>query len=160
MENSAESLKFKVIASTKLLAMVRERIRETAHKAGVPEKIINQVVLAADEAVTNVIRHAYKNDGISEVEIEIKIDKSKIQIVIKDTAEYFDPTQYPMPDIKKHLEVGKKSGLGIFLMRKIMDEVIHRCANGKANELVLVKYVDPDREGSDGEIRDRNANTR
>jgi serine/threonine-protein kinase RsbW len=141
MQEAREQMKFRVVASTRLLAMVRDKVRECAERAGVPDKITHQVVLAADEAVTNVITHAYDNDGVSEVEVDVSVGSGKIQLTIRDTAEFFDPTDYTLPDIDDHVKSGKKRGLGIFLMRKIMDEVTHRVVDDKINELVLVKNI-------------------
>ncbi len=141
MEEAREHMKFSVVASTRLLAMVRDKVRECAERAGVDERVVHQVVLAADEAVTNVITHAYDNDGVSEVEVDVSVGDGKIQLVIRDTAEFFDPTDYTLPNIDNHVKSGKKRGLGIFLMRKIMDEVKHRVVDDKVNELILVKNL-------------------
>ena len=138
--------KFQVPASTEHLAMVRDRVRECVDLAGVPEKIANQVVLASDEAVTNVINHSFNNDGVSEVEIEVAVDGEKIMLTVRDEAPPFDPTVMPDPNMEEHVKAGKKGGLGIYLMRKIMDEMTHRVLNGGVNELVLVKNL-PSEEG-------------
>lgn len=137
----ASKVKFRVPASTEHLAMVRERVRKCVEQAGVPGKIASQVVLASDEAVTNVIRHSFNNDGVSELEVEISVGEGKIRLVVRDEAPPFDPTQMPDPDMEEHVKAGKKGGLGIYLMRKIMDEMSHRVLNGGINELVLVKNV-------------------
>jgi len=141
MEEAREHMKFSVVASTRLLAMVRDKVRECAERAGVDERITHQVVLAADEAVTNVITHAYDNDGVSEVEVDVSVENGKIQLIIRDQAEFFDPTDYTLPNIDNHVKSGKKRGLGIFLMRKIMDEVKHRVVDEKVNELILIKNL-------------------
>lgn len=141
MEEAREHLKFRVVASTRLLAMVRDKVRDCMDQAGVEERIVHQVVLAADEAVTNVITHAYDNDGVSEVEVDVAVENGKVELIIRDQAEIFDPTEFALPDIDQHVKSGKKRGLGIFLMRKIMDEVTHRVVDGNVNELVLVKHI-------------------
>lgn len=133
--------KFRVPASTEHLAMVRDKVRECVDLAGVPGKIANQVVLASDEAVTNVIRHSLGNDGVSEVEIEIVVGDGKIKLTVRDEAPPFDPTKMPDPDMEEHVRAGKKGGLGIYLMRKIMDEMSHHVLSGGVNELVLVKNL-------------------
>ncbi len=133
--------KFRVQASTEHLAMVRDRVRQCIERAGVSGKIINQVVLASDEAVTNVIRHSFDNDGVSEVEIEIVVDGEKIKLTVRDNASPFDPTKIPDLDMEEHVRSGRKGGLGMYLMRKIMDEIKHNILNGGVNELVLVKNL-------------------
>lgn len=134
--------KFKVVASTKELSMVRERIKQYLAATGISEKVLGQIVLAADEAVTNVIKYGYKKDGVSEVEIEISIVDGVITLVVRDTAvPPFDPTGHVDPDIAVHIKSGKKGGLGIYLMRKIMDEMKYRTLDNGVNELILVKNV-------------------
>lgn len=135
--------KFRVPASTEHLARVRDRVRECVEQAGVPERITSQVVLASDEAVTNVINHSYNNDGVSEVEIEVMVDGGKIKLTVRDGARPFDPTRVPDPDMDAHVKAGKKGGLGIYLMRKIMDEIKHEVVDGGINELTLVKNLPP-----------------
>ncbi len=143
-----EREKFKLAASTKHLSMVRDKVCECAERAGVPEKTTSQIVLAADEAVTNVISHSYGNDGVSEVEIEMTVDDGKIQLAVRDRANEFDPTGHPNPDITAHVKAGRKSGLGIFLMRKVMDDMRYRAVNGWNNELLLTKNL-PSKGGED-----------
>lgn len=143
-----EREKFRVPASVKNLGMVREKVRDCTQRAGVEEKTISQIVLAVDEAVTNVIRHSYGNDGTSEVEIEVTVGDGKIQLAIRDRAEEFDPTGHPDPDIAAHVKAGRKSGLGIFLMRKVMDDIQHCAVNGWNNELLLTKNI-PSEGGED-----------
>lgn len=133
--------KFRVPASTEHLSMVRDKVRGCVELAGVPEKIASQVVLASDEAVTNVIRHSFGSDGVSEVEIEVSVEGGKITLVVRDEAPPFDPTKMPDPDMEEHVKAGKKGGLGIYLMRKIMDEMKHSVLNGGVNELVLIKNL-------------------
>ncbi len=138
---AATELKFSVPASTQHLEDVRRKLRECGERAGISEKVMNQIVLAADEAVTNVVIHAYGNDGISMVDIEVRIDKDRMVLIVRDSAPPFDPTGHPDPDLEAHLKEGRKSGLGIYLMKRVMDEVRHRVVDGNVNELILIKNL-------------------
>jgi serine/threonine-protein kinase RsbW len=62
-------------------------------------------------------------------------------VVIRDTGKYFDPKEAETPNIEEHIKNGKRHGLGIFLIRQIMDEVIYSYKQGIRNELRMVKYA-------------------
>jgi serine/threonine-protein kinase RsbW len=61
--------------------------------------------------------------------------------MIRDTGRVFNPESIPNPDMKEHVQRGHKKGLGIFLMRQIMDEVRYKFRDGVKNELTLVKFI-------------------
>lgn len=98
----------------------------------------NQIILAADEAVANIIEHGYEGNT-GDIEIFIRLDDSRIEITVRDQSAAFDPTQIARADVLEHIKRGKKKGLGMFLMRKIMDEIIYSY-DGR-NELRMVKNV-------------------
>lgn len=97
------------------------------------------IVLAIDEAVANVIEHGYSPDETGPIEIEVEIADTTLVTKIRDRARPYDPDSLPTPNIREHVKAGKRNGLGIFLIRKIMDEIHYtRCGEGQ-NELKLVK---------------------
>lgn len=101
------------------------------------------IVLAVDEAVTNVIEHGYGGDGSGEVRIQLRGDAEKLEVLVEDRGKAFDPTRVPVPDIAIHVRQGRRKGLGIFLMRRIMDEVQYRFEPGEPNRLRMVKFFRP-----------------
>lgn len=93
---------------------------------------------AVDEASTNVVKHAYGGKGgFFEITCEYLTDN--IVVTIKDHGPEFDPRTVPVPDINTDLEHRKIGGLGIYMMRKMMDEVIYNYENGTGNVLVMKK---------------------
>jgi len=93
--------------------------------------------LAVEEAVTNVIVHGYAGkDG--EIVITCHITTRLVEVQIEDTAPPFNPLSIPEPDINENVEDRKIGGLGVFLLRQVMDDIIYRYEDGK-NILVLVK---------------------
>ena len=82
-------------------------------------------------------------DGGAEgsIEIEVEAGDQQFKIVIRDTGRIFNPESIPDPDMKEHVQRGHKKGLGIFLMRQIMDEVRYKFKDGVKNELTLVKFI-------------------
>ena len=132
---------FRIPNETRYLASVREAVREVVSKAGFPESELNRLTLAVDESVTNVMEHAYENDLEGELSIEIVLEVTARRFVacVRDWGNAFDPTAAPAPDLSTHVRDGRRHGLGIFLMRQIMDEVTYTSQPEGPNELRLVK---------------------
>jgi len=112
-----------VNASTSRLADVRKFIAEKAQNFGFDEKDVSDIRLAVDEACTNIIKHAYKYDDKQNVEILIGIDDDKLFVTLTDTGETFDPSKYSKPDLRKQMKAKQRGGVGVYLIRKLMDEV-------------------------------------
>jgi serine/threonine-protein kinase RsbW len=92
-----------------------------------------------DEACSNIIDHAYGGEDLGNIAIKVKETDSAIHIILKDKGKEFDPDDVPKPDIESPLEIRKERGLGIFFMRKLMDQVIFEFSKEKGNKLTLIK---------------------
>ena len=130
-------------SSTEFLSQVRRVVTDCLDGSGFTRPELTRLVLAVDEAVTNVIEHAYAQDleGESTIAITIEAEGKKFCAEIRDRGDAFDPTGVELPNIKEHVKQGKRSGLGVFLMRRIMDEVYYETAGG-VNILRMVKYAE------------------
>ncbi len=114
-------------------------ITHCANNAGLTESEVYAVQLAVDEASTNIIEHGYGQECPSRIDITCEPVEGGIRVVIFDDAAPFDPTSIPNPDINVSLEDVKPRGLGIFLMRKMMDEVSYETSPDKGNTLTMIK---------------------
>ena len=127
-------------AKFEFLDEIREFVGDIAQAGGFNDKDIYNIQLATDEAASNIIEHAYENvtDGL--LEISCGLRKDVITIILVDHGESFDPSDIPMPNLKADLSERKVGGLGLYLMRKLMDEV-HYDADPKNNRntLTLIK---------------------
>jgi len=125
------------------LAQVREFILVNLRKTRIPGNEHGKIILAVDEAISNIIRHAYEDfaKGSRTVEVVIQADSQKVIFMLKDSGKEFDPTVVTDPNILEHVKIGKRYGLGLFLMRRIMDEVKFVFRSGVENMLTMVKYV-------------------
>ena len=130
--------KYSVAASTDNLKEVRELIEQVCEKYGVDKKTIYEITLAVDEACTNIIKHAYHNSPDKKIDIQLTVSEKQFKIKFTDTGEHFDPRNIPEPDIRESQKLKKGGGLGIYLMKKIMDEVKYTVKNS-GNELTLIK---------------------
>src|SRR6266568_22951 len=121
------------------LAEVRAFVRNAARKR-VPARLVEDLVCAVDEAVTNVIVHGYRGTP-GAVEIEVGGSGDVLEIRIADRARPFDPTTAPEPDLDLPLERRPRGGMGVHLMRAFADELRYGPRRGGGNEVTLVKRL-------------------
>jgi serine/threonine-protein kinase RsbW len=121
------------------LETICDFVTHCATEAGLNESEVYAVQLAVDEASTNIIEHGYGEECPSRIDITCEKFEDGIKVVIYDDAEPFDPTSIPEPDINVSLDDIKPRGLGIYLMRKMMDEVHHKSSPDRGNTLIMIK---------------------
>lgn len=130
-----------VPADVARLAEVRSFLRDAA-RSRLPARLVEDLVCAVDEAVTNVIVHGY-GGATGPVEIEVGGDTGTLEVRIADRAAPFDPTQAPEPDLTLPLERRPLGGMGVHLMREFADELRYAPRRGGGNEVTLVKRLPP-----------------
>jgi serine/threonine-protein kinase RsbW len=99
---------------------------------------VYSIQLAADEAASNVIEHAYEGLSDASFELTCEFENDRIIITLLDHGKSFDFTKVVKPDLKVDLSRRKIGGLGIYLMRKLMDEVRYEVTDS-GNLLTLIK---------------------
>ena len=97
--------------------------------------------LALEEAVSNVIMYAYPKGSDGLVELEAIIRKGSMEFILSDNGTPFDPTAAPEADITLDVEDRPIGGLGIFLVRNIMDEVKYNRSDDGKNILSMTKKL-------------------
>lgn len=125
-------------ASLENLAAMRRFVEEVAAAgAGEPEAIIDMLV-AMNEATTNLVNHGYRGDlGI--IEIEVGYESEALVVIVRDWSPPFDPAQVPDRDVTVPLEERPLGGLGIMMMRQLTDELSYCRGPNGSNELTLIK---------------------
>lgn len=143
MNNSFQILQDRLVVKSKTenLSTVREFISTQAERCGLKSQDIQKIVLAVDEACTNVIKHAYNFSPEGDIIIQIKCMPEKFVVSITDNGKHFNPNLVPEPNLQLFQKEKKKGGLGIFLMKRLMDEVYYRNLSDKRNQVELVKYI-------------------
>ena len=141
MKVKTQKYKLKIPSVTENLQMIREFVLKIAAKAGFNEENQEQIALAVDEACTNVIKHAHHHDARRLMDIQIQTDASKIKITITDRGQGFDLTKLRDPDIERFIKESKHGGLGIYLIKTLMDEVDYDFKPGVKNQVQLTKYI-------------------
>lgn len=127
-------------ASYKNLTSISRFIVDIATEAGFSPGDVYAIQTAVDEACSNIIDHAYGEENVGDIKITVKQSNDKLKIILIDQGETFEPDDVPEPDITSPLELRKERGLGIFFMRKLMDDVFFEFSQTKGNILTLIKY--------------------
>ena len=126
-------------AQFEFLDEIREFVAQVARVGGFTEKEIYSLQLAADEAASNIIEHAYM--GVSNANLDITSDMrgDNLIITMHDTGIPFDPSSVRQPNLKADLSERQIGGLGVYLMRKLMDEVRYESNSKTGNLLTMIK---------------------
>ena len=126
------------IAEINKLALFIEELGEELNLT--PELVFN-LNLGLEEAVSNVILYAYPKEEHQEIVLTTKISDKSLIFVLTDSGKEFDPTQAPDADVTLSAEEREIGGLGIFLIRQIMNKVEYQRIEGK-NVLTLGKDLE------------------
>jgi anti-sigma regulatory factor (Ser/Thr protein kinase) len=112
-----------------------ERLHQVLNQFGkeqdLPENLINTMNLALEEIVTNVIAHGYEDGREHFIVIRCGVQDGEVMAEVEDDGQAFNPLQYPDPDISVPLESRPPGGLGIYLVRNVMDTVAYTYEDGK-----------------------------
>jgi serine phosphatase RsbU (regulator of sigma subunit)/anti-sigma regulatory factor (Ser/Thr protein kinase)/transposase/uncharacterized membrane protein affecting hemolysin expression len=122
------------------LLAIKDFIQRVCAAAGCTPKETASVKLAIDEACSNIVRHAYQGVEEGKIIMEAGIGLKDIRIAITDFGKSFDFRKIEAPDLNHYVDIGKKGGLGIFLIKKIMYKVDYRSKNGR-NDLILYRKL-------------------
>lgn len=105
-----------------------------------PAMVMN-INLALEEAVVNIILYAYPQDQLHEIRLKVTASGEQLIFLLTDSGMSFDPTQVPEADVTLPLEERPIGGLGVFLIRKIMNEVTYERIGGE-NKLTMKKNIE------------------
>ena len=124
------------------LSAIADFITEAARQLHMGERDIFAVQMAVDEAVTNIITHGYPGQPDGSLDISCRKKGDDLIVEIRDRGSPFDPDEVPEPDLHTPLEDRREGGLGIFLMRRMMDRVEFAHLDGE-NVLTMARHCTP-----------------
>lgn len=127
------------ISELNRLVVFLEKLEE---EWNLPPAVIPPVNLALEEALSNIIFYASEKGSGNSISLDFELRGSEMTVILSDEGRPYDPTQKEDPDINLPLEERPIGGLGIFLIRKIMNEVSYKRIGSK-NQLTLVKRWEP-----------------
>jgi len=116
-------------------------VTQAARAAGLNDDEVFHVEMAVDEACSNIIEHAYATRA-GDIDLVCRSPVSgQFEVVIRDSGLPFDPAEIPLArvDAPADLDTLNEGGLGLYFMRKLMDEVRFECVPGQGNILTMTK---------------------
>ena len=126
----------KLRASLEQLSRIRDFVVDSVTPLGVSKASIDDLRLAVDEAVTNIITHGYGEPG--DIELEVETDGVDLIIVLRDQAPSFDPAHAPAANLEPPGERDNPGGFGVYLIKSMMDEIRYQSTD-TGNELTMIK---------------------
>lgn len=136
-------LHMKLPAKLENLGRWMNGVSECAREQGIDEKEIGRIELALEEALVNICKYSYPGEP-GDAEVNCKQDNGRFIIEIVDSGIPFDMTSLPAPDVTSSIEERKTGGLGIFLIKKMVNDVSYR-REGNFNILKLTMKRDEEK---------------
>lgn len=130
----------KLESRTASLSLFRAFVHHTVQQARLDERTTHHMVLAADEAITSIIRHASASGRLGAIDLEIDVDTERVKILVTDSSIDFDAGP-DVNDTQELLERGRALELGVFLIRQIVDQIRYVYQKGERNQLELIKRL-------------------
>lgn len=138
-EKAIEQESFTYPAKTIYVADIKTKLTEICRRNNFAYKDLNNLLIVVDEACSNIIRHAYKDIDNGDILLETRVTDRGIHITIVDKGKSFDWHRFKTPDLNHYVSIGKKGGLGVWIIRKLMDESDYKITE-RGNELILAKF--------------------
>ncbi len=122
------------------LARIGAWAEACCQECGIAGQAAYHIQLAVDEACANVFVHGYQGKP-GPIQLEAAGSADALTISIRDWGRSFDPNSVPFPNPVTPIEERAVGGLGIYVIHKVMDEVVYESDSGKGNVLKLVKFL-------------------
>jgi serine/threonine-protein kinase RsbW len=123
------------------LESISNFIEDAAKKAGLDQKATYAVQLAVDEACCNIIDHAYGGEGIGDIQCSVQAGNDGFTVILVDSGLPYSPEKVAQPKLNVPISKVKSRGVGLYLMRKMMDKVSYESSPNSTNILTMVKRL-------------------
>ena len=133
-----ERAQFSILNRIAALSEAMERVDRFAARQDVPEVARRALMLALEESLANIISHGYTDQNDHNIHIAVETGEQEVRLEVTDSGVPFDLRTLQAPDLSQSIEERQMGGLGVLLIRKMMDEVDYR-RDGDFNRLRLVK---------------------
>lgn len=140
MHADADSPRLQVRNSLQDVATAVSQVATLVAQSGGDRSLQESFAIVFDELLSNIVRHAYPDDAAHVIECEIRRDDASIVATIVDDGDSFNPLEYPVPDTSAPLEERAVGGVGLHLVRRMMDDMRYERRDGR-NVLTLIKSL-------------------
>ncbi len=121
------------------LAKISEFVTQAAREAGLNNSDVYAVELAVDEACSNIIDHAYGGEGKGDIECSVEVTDQGLTIILRDFGQSFRPESIKPPRLDAPLKKVKSRGVGLYLIKSMMDEVYYQASSDNGNQWIMIK---------------------
>jgi sigma-B regulation protein RsbU (phosphoserine phosphatase) len=122
------------------LQRLASEIEQFAQNHRIPDADVHALSLALDEVITNTISYGYDDQGAHQIRVRLTLAHGRLSAEVEDDGRPFDPLTAPQPDLTSAVEDRPVGGLGIHLVRSLMEQVDYRRESGK-NHLIMSKRL-------------------
>ncbi len=132
-----DEIEIKLPSNPKLLKIVRSGVSHLCTICNFSQEDTNAVILAVDEAASNIIKHAYNSDQNKPIVIIFKLLDDRLEVILRDFGEKVNPDKIK----SRALNDIRPGGLGVHIIKSTMDKVYYNNTLEECNELTLAKYL-------------------
>lgn len=128
-----------------LLCQFRQSIHDFLSEFNIDQKKKMRMILCVDEAAANIVKHSSaksENYGSISYKVDAQYDGKQIIVTFIDNGIPFNPTAAPLVDIRNHVKTGQRGGLGVHIMRTVLDVFHYEYIEGK-NVFTLGMFAEP-----------------
>ena len=122
------------------LKRMSEAVSAWCRENNISSAVEFHLALALDEIISNIIRYGWKDSGEHQFNVRLSLSNDAVTVEVEDDATPFNPLDVPAPDLNQPLDERPVGGLGIHLVRQVMDGLEYQQFDGK-NLLVMKKKV-------------------
>ncbi|MFH0953820.1 MAG: ATP-binding protein [Verrucomicrobiota bacterium] len=143
-EGRQDTIRLRVPGETRYLWLIRSVVTAMARDAGFEDAEVDKIEIAVDEACANVMDHAYRDVSPKPpLELEVRVAEGRFVVDVLDRGLSFDFNSYTPPQFPDHWMNGKTRGVGLYIIRKCMDDAQYERLSDKTNRLRLIKNLQP-----------------
>lgn len=122
------------------IVRLQDLLESLAIEHAIPPKALHEVQLAVEEHLANILNHAFTDQQEHQILVRLEVETDILRIEVEDDGRPFNPLEHPKPDLTLPVDQRPIGGLGIHMMRKSVDQIEYRRANGK-NILAILKRI-------------------
>lgn len=148
LDASKPDLKLEMVSQSRYVCAARSMVSSVADRLGFNPHACGQIGLAVDEALSNVINHGYEKQTNGLIWVQVwneDTEPRRMRIVIEDLAPQVDPSKIRSRD----LDDIRPGGLGVHIIKSVMDEAVYEQRDGGGMRLTMIKILKPEGDSTE-----------